>query len=59
MVYLVSNANNEGTTIQFRDHNGVRSIYWLEGPLGYALTGNLERSELMPIAEVVKAKMRF
>jgi anti-sigma factor RsiW len=59
MVYLVSNANNEGTTIQFRDHNGVRSLYWLEGPLGYALTGNLDRSDLMPIANVVKEKMRF
>jgi anti-sigma factor RsiW len=59
MVYLVSNANNEGTTIQVSDRNGVRSIYWLEGPLGYALTGNLERSELMPIADVVKAKMQF
>jgi anti-sigma factor RsiW len=59
MVYLVSNANNEGTTIQFRDQNGVRSLYWLEGPLGYALTGNLERDELMPIANVVKEKMRF
>lgn len=59
MVYLVSNADNEGTTIQFRDRNGVRSLYWLEGPLGYALTGNLERGELMTIAEVVKEKMRF
>ncbi len=59
MVYLVSNANNEGTTIQFRDQGGVRSLYWLEGPLGYALTGNLERNELMPIANVVKEKMRF
>lgn len=59
MVYLVSNANNEGTTVQFRDQNGVRSLYWLEGPLGYALTGNLERGDLMPIASVVKEKMRF
>ncbi|HKU96086.1 MAG TPA: anti-sigma factor [Vineibacter sp.] len=59
MVYLVSNANNEGTTVQFRDQNGVRSLYWLEGPLGYALTGNLERGDLMPIAAVVKDKMRF
>jgi anti-sigma factor RsiW len=59
MVYLVSNANNEGTTIQFRDQNGVRSLYWLEGPLGYALTGNLDRGDLMPIANVVKEKMRF
>ena len=59
MVYLVSNANNEGTTIQFRDQGGVRSLYWLEGPLGYALTGTLERDELMPIANVVKEKMRF
>ena len=59
MVYLVSNANNEGTTVQFRDQNGVRSLYWLEGPLGYALTGNLNREELMPIAAVVKEKMRF
>ena len=59
MVYLVSNANNEGMTIEFRDRGGVRSLYWLEGPLGYALTGNLERNELMPIANVVKEKMRF
>jgi len=59
MVYLVSNANNEGTTVQFRDQNGVRSLYWLEGPLGYALTGNLDRGDLMPIAAVVKDKMRF
>lgn len=29
MVYLVSNANNEGTTIQFREQNNVRSLYWL------------------------------
>lgn len=59
MVYLVSNARNEGTTIQFREHNGVRSFYWLEGPLGYAITGNLQRGDLMPIADVVKEKMRF
>jgi anti-sigma factor RsiW len=59
MVYLVSNANNEGTTVQFREHNGVRSFYWLEGPLGYALTGNIERAELTPIANVVKEKMTF
>jgi anti-sigma factor RsiW len=59
MVYLVSNANNEGTTIQFREHNNIRSLYWLEGPLGYAITGNVERAELTPIATVVKEKMRF
>lgn len=59
MVYLVSNANNEGTTVQFRDRDGVRSLSWLEGPLGYALSGDLDRDSLAPIAAVVREKMKF
>ena len=41
------------TAFRFAQENGVRVFYWLDGRLGYALSGETERGELLRIADAV------
>jgi len=44
---------NQETAFRFAQESGVGVFYWVEGPLGYALSGDLEKSELLRIANIV------
>jgi anti-sigma factor RsiW len=41
-------------TINFTDQGGTRAVYWMEGPLAYALGGELDREQLLAIAKIVQ-----
>lgn len=41
------------TAFHYADHDGLSTFYWIEGRLGYALSGELEREPLLSVAEAV------
>jgi len=49
----VSNDARAPTAFRFAQENGVGVFYWLDGRLGYALSGEIERSELLRVADAV------
>lgn len=57
-VYMTRNPANRETAFLFRTEGAVRSFYWLDGPLGYAISGEIERAELMPIAKAIFDNLR-
>lgn len=44
---------NRETAFRYAQESGVSVFYWVEGPLGYALSGDLEKPELLRVANVV------
>jgi anti-sigma factor RsiW len=48
-----SGAAHDGT-INFVGHSGVSAVYWMDGPLAYALGGALDREQLFAIAKIVQ-----
>lgn len=57
-VYMTRNPANRETAFLFRMEGAVRSFFWLDGPLGYAITGEIDRAELMPIAKALYDNLR-
>lgn len=49
----VSEAAHGQTAFRFSQENGVGVFYWLDGRIGYALSGVTDRSELLRVAEAV------
>jgi len=41
------------TAFRFTQENGVGVFYWLDGRLGYALSGETDRGELLRVADAV------
>ncbi|MBI1779346.1 MAG: anti-sigma factor [Proteobacteria bacterium] len=52
-LYLRASPDNRETAFRFTDENGVKVFYWLDGPIGCALSGDLDRDRLLPIARTV------
>lgn len=49
-------ANRDGpreTAFRYNEADGVHTFYWIEGALGYALTGEIDRPQLLRVAEAV------
>jgi anti-sigma factor RsiW len=46
-------AVNSETAFRFADDGGAKVFYWIDGPLGYALAGDLPRDELLQVARLV------
>jgi anti-sigma factor RsiW len=46
-------ANNAETSFRFSEDQGARVFYWIDGPFGYALAGDIDRGELQKIARGV------
>jgi anti-sigma factor RsiW len=44
---------NEATAFNFEREGTLGVFYWIDGPLGYALIGDLDRSELLRLSEAV------
>jgi anti-sigma factor RsiW len=57
--YISENTANDQTAFRFREDHGLSTFYWLDGPLGYALSGELRRDELLAIAEKVYQQLRL
>ncbi|GAB6044136.1 anti-sigma factor family protein [Endothiovibrio diazotrophicus] len=49
---------NEATSFRFERDDALGVFYWIDGPLGYALIGDLERGELLALAEAIYAQLR-
>ncbi|MSP67556.1 MAG: anti-sigma factor [Alphaproteobacteria bacterium] len=43
---------NSESRFQFFDQQGVRLVYWVDGPVGYALTGPVDREHLLHAAQL-------
>jgi anti-sigma factor RsiW len=46
-------SGNTETAFRYADDNGTRVFYWIDGPLGYALAGDLPKEELQQVARLV------
>jgi anti-sigma factor RsiW len=46
-------ADNQETAFRYTREDGVSVFYWIDGPLGYALSGDLPREALLPVASAV------
>jgi anti-sigma factor RsiW len=46
-------STNRETAFRFSEEGATRVFYWIDGPLGYALAGDLPRDELQVIARLV------
>lgn len=46
-------ADNKDTAFRFMQDGGTRVFYWIDGPFGYALAGDVEREELSRLAQAV------
>lgn len=52
-LYVATNPNNRETAFRFAEENGSSVFYWYDGPLGYALSGDVGRAQLLPLARAV------
>jgi anti-sigma factor RsiW len=52
-LFVATNPDNRETAFRFAEENGASVFYWYDGPLGYALSGEVARAELLPIARAV------
>ena len=44
---------NRETAFRYTQERGVSVFYWLDGKFGYALSGEVDKAELLRIAKVV------
>lgn len=52
-LYLRRNTDGTETAFRFAALGRVEAFYWLDGPLGYALAGDVDRERLMEMARAV------
>jgi anti-sigma factor RsiW len=50
-VLVGRNAANKTTSFRFASSDNVETFYWIDGELGYAVTGEISRDELRKVAE--------
>ncbi len=53
MLYVRSGRSDTDTAFRFVSEGGVGAFYWVDGPLGYALTGKVPRPDLLRLARLV------
>jgi anti-sigma factor RsiW len=46
-------STNSETAFRYADDRGTCVFYWIDGPLGYALAGDMDREELQKVARLV------
>jgi anti-sigma factor RsiW len=56
-LYVGSNPQNKQTAFRLAERGPVRTFYWLDGPFGYALAGDLEEDRLLDLARLVYQAM--
>lgn len=53
-LYVKTSDTHDGSTaFQYASERGVSVFYWIDGPLGYALSGNIDKSALLTLATAV------
>ena len=51
--YFSTNPKGGETAFRFVSENGLSAFYWLDGPLGYVLVGEIGREELLELSRAV------
>lgn len=46
-------------TVSFVGERGVSMVYWLDGPLAYALIGEMDREQLFATAKTIQQQLRM
>lgn len=49
-LYVALNPGGQETAFRIASINSTESFYWLDGPLGFAITGDITQSDLLAIA---------
>ncbi|MFO0992038.1 MAG: anti-sigma factor [Hyphomicrobiales bacterium] len=52
-LFLVANSGNSETAIRIEQNGPLSACYWLDGPLGFAVAGELDRDQMMALAHEV------
>ena len=50
-VLIGRNENNRDTSFRFAAEGTVETFYWIDGPIGYAVTGEISRAQLRQVAD--------
>ena len=49
----VKGAAEHNTAFQYAQQDDIRGFYWIDGDLGYVLTGKVDRSVISEIAHLI------
>jgi anti-sigma factor RsiW len=49
-LYMRQETDYQSSSFRYGERGTLTSVYWVDRPLAYAVTGNIARDELMPIA---------
>lgn len=50
---MINEERGRDTALRFARNEGISVFHWLEGPLSYALAGEIERARLQALAEAI------
>ncbi len=50
-VLLGRNEENRETSFRYASDGGLETFYWIDGPIGYAVTGDISRERLQQVAD--------
>ncbi|MGH9839194.1 MAG: anti-sigma factor family protein [Blastocatellia bacterium] len=51
------NENNRDTGFRFSDQGNIQTLYWIDGPLGYALSASIGRDRLQSVAHSLNRQL--
>jgi anti-sigma factor RsiW len=52
-IFLTANPGNAKVALRVEEKDGFVACYWLDGPLGFAVAGEMDRTRMMQLARVV------
>lgn len=55
---IAHNAENQVTGFQFNDRNNIQTLYWIDGPLGYALSSSIGKDRLQSVAHLLNIQLQ-
>jgi anti-sigma factor RsiW len=58
-LFLRTRWQDETPQFRFAEKDGVTMVYGLEGPLAYALAGQLDRKEMVEVVQTLRTSMRL
>ncbi len=51
--------DNQATAFRYARDKNVGIFYWIDGPMGYALSGELEKTQLLELAQTVYSQLNL
>jgi len=52
-IFLTANPGNAEAALRVEERDGLVTCYWLDGPLGFAIAGEMDRTRMMQLARIV------